>query len=182
MPLTRKQTRTSLQSIAIKENSTRLGRHLMGIAENAVDCNRGKLHRLCAVNCKWEEAVLPNAAEKIGSPRYRPERPFVMSWKTLRQISRQTRNRSPKASEMRETSSGQALARSVIRRSRRHLRHVLDDPAKLMSEWMNPGPCRADGRRKPSEPTTLTSFGPIPRCPVSGEERKTFALIELFSF
>ena len=25
-----------------------------------------------AVNCKWEGSVLPNAAEKIGDPRYRP--------------------------------------------------------------------------------------------------------------
>jgi hypothetical protein len=90
MPLTRKQTRTSLQSIAIKENSTRLGLHLIGIAKNAVDCNRRKNPRQYAVNCKWDGSMLPNAAEKIGGKRYRPERRFVMSQETLIHRLRQT--------------------------------------------------------------------------------------------
>jgi hypothetical protein len=83
----------------------------------------GENHRQFAANCKWEGSLLPNAAEKIGGTRYRPEPRFVMSWKTLRQNLRQTRNRSPKASEMRKTRSGQALAKSAGRRSRRYSRH-----------------------------------------------------------
>jgi hypothetical protein len=59
--------------------------------ESAVDCKLSTdIRRQCAVNCELEQSVLPNAAEKIGGTRYRPERRFVMSQETLRQISRQT--------------------------------------------------------------------------------------------
>jgi hypothetical protein len=39
---------------------------------------------------------------------------------------------------------------------------LLNGPAKLMSEWMDPSPGRATGRRKSSQPGASTSFGPIP--------------------
>jgi hypothetical protein len=35
-----------------------------------------------------EQSVSPNVAEKIGGPRYRPERRFVMSEAISEQISR----------------------------------------------------------------------------------------------
>jgi hypothetical protein len=73
--------------------------------------------------------VLPNVTAKIGGPRHRPERRFVMSEETLGHRFGHRRNQSPKASEMRESSAGQALAKSAVRRSRRDLRHFWTVPA-----------------------------------------------------
>jgi hypothetical protein len=72
--------------------------------------------------------VFPNAAEKIDGPRYRPERRFGMAAAISGHRLGQRRQRSLKASEMRKTSSGQALAKSSARRSHRHLGTVLTVP------------------------------------------------------
>ena len=50
----------------------------------------GENRRQFAVNCKWEGSVLPNAAGKIGDPRYRPEPPFGMSQEPMGHFLGQT--------------------------------------------------------------------------------------------
>jgi hypothetical protein len=63
-------------------NPTMLGIHFTAIAKIAVDCNRRKNPRQCAVNCKWGKVHTDERGGEDCRSALIPECRFVMSEKT----------------------------------------------------------------------------------------------------